>query len=404
MDLLTIAERIASMDRSPLEFNAEACLHSLDKYASCEACYDICPVDAIQAGKPPSFDNEQCQTCLACLPACPVGAYTAVDNVPALLNSVVRSNRKTIELVCQVHAKIEAGPRQSDLAIRVRGCLASLGIGTYLLLVAMEIENIILRMDACDQCPWVSLKIHIEKQLSIARKILTPSGRADRLQSITDLSAMEKHERPVWIAENPPLSRRDLFRITSYMALPQVLQSLSSGQRQIGNDRLSQDRRRVLAAVAHLANPDQQDEVAVLDETGFATLTISDACTACGVCARACPCGAITFNHSHDKKFQLSFTPQACIVCEICVNICQPDAITLDPKPSFKDVFGSRSSKLLHEGELTRCKNCHVLMAAKPGINLCAICEFRQKNPFGSALPPGYKGPFKIPKPDEGSR
>jgi ferredoxin len=396
MDLLTAAERIASMDRSPLELKTNECLHTLDKFATCEACFNLCPVEAIIPGKPPSLDTDECQTCLACLPACPVSAYTAVDVVPSLLNCVTRANVKSIELICEAHPGGENGPTGSELAIRVRGCLSSLGTGTYLILLAMGLENIYIRLDACDQCPWSSLQSIIEDQIITAKYISKPWDYSRKFITIHDGSMAEEVERPLWKAENPPVSRRDLFRLSSYIAQPEILQSLSSEQSDIGNQRLSQDRRRIIAAMAHFPEIDEYDEVLTLDKMGFYEISISEGCTACGVCARACPTSALEFKTKNNAQFWLLFNPLACIACDICIHICLENVIELNSKTTFDYIFNSEIPLSLHAGELTRCQKCNALMNAKSGSKLCSICEFRRKNPFGSAFPPGYKPPLKI--------
>lgn len=400
MDLLTAAERIASMDRSPLEFKSDECLHVLDKFATCEACFNLCPVEAIQPGKPPTFDNDKCQTCLACLPACPVGAYKAVDVVPPLLNCVARGNFKSIELLCEVHPEADKGPLGSELAIRTRGCLSCLGTGTYLVLLAMGLDEISVRLDACIQCPWGSLRPSIEDQATYAKHIATPWDYSEKIISIFDENMVEKVERPLWNAENPPVSRRDLFRLSSYIAQPEILQSLSSEQSDIGNISLSQDRRRIIAALAHFPETEPDPELPILDNMGFYELSISEECTACGVCARACPTNALEFINENNAQFWLLLTPQACIACDICAHICTENAVMFNSKPSFETVFRNEKPIILFQGDLIRCKRCSTLMNAKSSSQFCSTCEFRRKNPFGSALPPGYKGPPTIAQRD----
>ena len=71
--------------------------------------------------------------------------------------------------------------------IRVRGCLAGLGVGTYLALAAMGLERIILRLDACEDCPWVSLQKVIQTQVE--------------LRPVKLLARWEKAETLVWFAD-----------------------------------------------------------------------------------------------------------------------------------------------------------------------------------------------------------
>ena len=158
MSFLSAAERFAAIDHSEVVLDAQQCLHSHDQFSACEACFEICPVDAIQPGKPPALDTDKCQDCLACLPVCPVGAYSADDAVQSLLTCATRLETKTVELICASHGSAEMGLSTEATGILLRGCLAGLGAGTYVALAAIGLEHIVLRVDACANCPWVSLQ------------------------------------------------------------------------------------------------------------------------------------------------------------------------------------------------------------------------------------------------------
>jgi NAD-dependent dihydropyrimidine dehydrogenase PreA subunit len=265
----------------------------------------------------------------------------------------------------------------------------------------MGLDTISIRLDACNQCPWGSLQSTIENQLFTAKQIASPWEFAENLKSILDGDPLDDVERPLWNAENPPVSRRDLFRLSSYIAQPEILQSLSSEQSEIGNQRLSSDRRRTIAAIAHFPEIEPDAEVPILDVIGFYELSISEECTACGVCARACPTKALDFRTKNNRNFWLNFTPQACIACDICAHICPQNAVTFNSKPTFDFLFRKETPVSLFEGDLTRCQKCNALMNARSSSKFCSICDFRRKNPFGSVLPPGYKAPPTIDQPDE---
>ncbi|MFA5873798.1 MAG: hypothetical protein WC832_07515, partial [Anaerolineales bacterium] len=59
--------------------------------------------------------------------------------------------------------------------------------------------------------------------------------------------------------------------------------------------------------------------------------------------------------------------------------------------PTFAQIF-SEEIVTLKEGGLVKCERCGIPMAARPNIHLCPLCEYRQTHPFGSMLPPGFKG------------
>lgn len=384
MDLLSAAERLSAIDRKSVVFNTDRCLHTIDKYVECEACYRVCPVEAIAPGKPPSLDQDVCKSCLACLPVCPTGAYTAEDAVPALLKASAKVQEETVELACEAHPNLGTGPGETSIAVRIRGCLAGLGSGAYLALFAAGKDKITVRLDACQDCPWRPLKNQVLAQVEETRTILKTWDVEDHVEVLLDVEGINMYQRPIWDADNPPLSRRDLFRFASERSQLLAARAMNPGSASQTGPRPSANRLRMVAVISQL--PDIRQDTP--SPTGFATIAISEDCTACRSCERACPNQAIEYSQHEFKTFQLHFEPERCIGCGICEQLCIPEVLTIDQRPSMKAVFGSDEPVLLLEGEITRCERCNIVMAKKPGVTLCPVCEHRRKNPFGGELSP----------------
>ncbi len=187
MSLLDAAERFASLDRSQIVLDTKRCLHSQDQYSECNACFSICPVDAITVGKPPMLNSELCQSCIACIPVCPVGAYRANDDVSDLLNCATHIEDQPVELLCGLHPHPESGMEPNMIAIRIRGCLAGLGTGAYLTLSALALTQIISRTDACDACKWHSLSPEISRQIERANQFLSAWGKNDTITCVGEI-------------------------------------------------------------------------------------------------------------------------------------------------------------------------------------------------------------------------
>ncbi len=385
MEFLTVMERLAALDHSAVTYNPGHCLHARDKFVECELCLGICPAEAIQPGKPPRFNADACSGCLACLPLCPSGAFNADDAVRDLLNCITHVESMQIELVCQANPHAENGVSKDTVGICVRGCLAGLGSGTYLALAAMSLEKVTVRLDACSECPWNLLKGQIEKQVENANYLLSAWNKDDFIQTATELET--SCQRPLWEAQNPPLSRRDLFIMLSHQGQTTLARAIEKEGTPRGKQ-AGRGYRRAANAIAHLPKPEKDIS---LDRLGFGIVTVSDACTACGSCARFCPTGALDFEIDKEAcTYSLSFTPQQCIGCQACLHVCADEAVSLDVAPSLDQIFKSKEPLVIRSGELSRCANCHAYFAARPEIRLCPNCEFRQKNPFGSRLPKGF--------------
>lgn len=383
MSLLSAAERLAAMDRSQVIFNVDRCLHTRDKFSECAACYEICPVDAIVPGKPPTLDAEKCETCLACLPACPIGAYSADDDVTALLKAASMLEPGTLEIVCGQNSNPELGQTGSNAALRIHQCLAGLGTGAYTELAAFGFEQILLRCEDCQECKWSVLKSQIEKQTKHANNFLAAWNK-DRFVEIVDVLG-EGKERPIWDASTPPVSRRELFRMIankSQTMMARAMENISSGtERRPGRDRL-----RLTGAVAHLPAREAQTTVD-LEGFGFAAVDISEACTACAACARACPTEALTFDKKPgEEHFKLEFSASKCIDCGICVHVCGVSAVELNVVSTLAGIF-TNETVTLAEGNLIKCADCGVFIAERQDVKRCPVCEFRSQHPFGSSLP-----------------
>lgn len=85
--------------------------------------------------------------------------------------------------------------------------------------------------------------------------------------------------------------------------------------------------------------------------------------------------------------FSISFSVQKCIGCDLCEHVCQPDAIVINHEPTFEQVFGAKKPIIVEAGAMVRCERCKTFMAAREGVRLCPLCEYRRTHPFGSMLP-----------------
>ena len=393
MRILSAAERFAASDRSRIFLDTDRCLHLNNQLSTCAACFDICPVEAIQPGKPPTLETSKCQHCLACLPVCPVGAYSTNDAVPKLLTCIARLETKKIELVCEMNDNPSMGVIADSMGILIKGCLAGLGSGTYLAIAAIGFEEILLRLDICEQCPWGTLKKEIIKQIRWANKILMSLEKGNFLVCVSTLD--EPVERLLLDADNPALSRRDLFQLAARRGQMTMARAMVN-DKSAGGHRLGRDRLRTILALSHLPDVTTGGEI-LLDSGDYARITITKACTACKTCARSCPVNSLHFSMNAEKtSFQLEFEPQLCIGCSFCVNVCAAEAIEISHSPTFTQVFGISGRILLQEGKLSLCVKCKAPFANETSGEYCPVCEYRRKHPFESKTPPTSNLPEKI--------
>jgi len=385
VNLFDVADRFASLDRSDVMLDSKRCLHSLFRFSDCKACLEICPVDAILPGKVPGLDSTKCETCLACLPVCPVGAFAADDAVASLLNAVTHLQGGELELLCEKNQQAELGFTETSTGIRVRGCLAGLGTGAFLALAAIGLERIIVRMDACSACKWESLSSQVQAQVTQANQLLVGWGKTEIITCVSGLDSPV--DRPLWKSTNPPISRRDLFLFAARQGQIAIARSIENGQPQ-SSHRPGRDHLRMAGAITHFPVPVSPESIN-LSGMGFASVSTSEACVACGTCARACPTNALQFKkNENETSFTLSLSVRNCIGCGMCIHVCTSKTLSMDRSPAFARVF-SEQTVILMEGELIKCEQCGVLIAARPDVHLCQFCDYRRSHPFGSMQVPG---------------
>lgn len=395
MSLFSAAERLAALDRSGISYDPGRCLHAADRQSDCKICVEICPADAIEAGSPPVYKPDQCQECLACLAVCPTGSFSADDAFQGLINCAARLETGIIELLCEHHDQPDLGLDSESNGIQIRGCLAGLGSGAYLALAAINQEKVQIRLDKCQECPWGELQSVIQSQVQLANEILNNAGRQDMIQEVIEPS--EVQDRPLWDASNPPLSRRDLFRMAarqSQIALARAyLNDLPEGTRRPGRDRL-----RINQAVQQLMEHHSLQED-LLPAGSFGLVRISEECTACQACARSCPTRALEFEKDENcSHFQLKFSPEACIACDVCTHVCAVEAVRVDHNPRLPQIFQREAPLILIEGPLKECIKCGVDFAASVEGEYCPVCSYRKGNPFAIKLPPGVQLPGNKPE------
>ncbi|WP_462327107.1 NADH-quinone oxidoreductase subunit I, partial [Desulfobaculum sp.] len=101
-------------------------------------------------------------------------------------------------------------------------------------------------------------------------------------------------------------------------------------------------------------------------------VTVSETCTACGACARACPTGALRMT-VENGAFHLEHVPWQCIGCGLCRRTCLPKSLTATPGTPAQLAAPSQH---LASGKLGTCARCGAVFATTDGP-LCRLCARR---------------------------
>ncbi len=328
MNILSVVEKLTPADRPPISLDASRCVHAYDKLSDCDLCVRVCPVNAIHMDTHVSLDDKSCVACGLCLHSCPVGAYAGDDGVTELFNLVSRlPDASFIELVCQRHPAPEQGTAENATVIQTKTCLAALGPSRYLQL-ATQAPKIVARMDACVDCPIGRAQPEISRAINAAQKVLATRDEIDRVVGVIEKPGASAKARAIHNIKNPPVSRRDLFRFFAVEGTKAANRIMSSDNDQSVGKAPPPERRRLTSALKQLASIESTEwQNATVAELGVVWLEADEKCTACGVCARACPTGAMQFIESENNQYRLLLEVSQCTNCSVCIDLCEPSAL-----------------------------------------------------------------------------
>lgn len=125
-------------------------------------------------------------------------------------------------------------------------------------------------------------------------------------------------------------------------------------------------------------------------------------CTACGVCVRTCPEGALALgplgaveDGAESRTLLLSQAVASCSDCGACTAICPAGALTRTGSRGWDELPADAGWTELARLTTAHCRRCRAEYApaeddAAPGraAGLCPVCADRRRSPFGSSLPP----------------
>lgn len=370
--------------------DAGRCQRAADKTSTCDLCVAACPAHAIQLDGAPALDLSRCIRCGLCLNACPAGVFDGADSAYRLLKCAAGLvERSIVEIACLHHPDPAHGARDVDAVIQTDSCLSTLGASSYLGLVALGVQQVRVRLDACPDCPLRQIQPAIERAARRADALATATSRAKGVSPVSERNPrLFRAKRPVVSVKNPPISRRAFLRFAIPVSETLVDQLVQRAEPQVsgesGKKSAPRERRRLVRALRMLSMPAPYQNAA-LDDDEFTSLSASQACTACELCARVCPTGALEM-HGTGATFALRFSAADCTNCGLCLDTCGAGALCRAGAPKLADIVrGERVT--LRSGPLQRCAKCHTAFSGNRGDGLCPLCAARRQQPFGGVLP-----------------
>jgi len=355
-----------------IQLAASRCVRSLSRDSECNKCEVICPTNAIVVGDNPlpSINFSACVGCGACDAICPNEALSLDDFSPTdFFFSYIEDEENLIS--CRKNVP----------------CIAALNVENIISMAVLK-KEIIFDMGHCDGCHIANTcKPQIEKNYEEASYMLEAmqSDSVIKLEDVKyessepeDGNASNRREflnsiNLTTVAKTKLEFEKEIKKATDEL----VEHTLEKADIALLKKKRITDRRKLFFTAIKRVETPSQFHVVDASELSFTSSKLLDTqtCTACQMCYRVCPTGALT---SDVKNSKIDFDPFLCIKCHICHDVCEPDSITLSPSYNVKEFFDPAVVNLI-AFNVKRCDECNVIFSTNTRDNLCYRCKAEEE-------------------------
>ena len=320
----------------------------------------------------PAFTPSECVDCGGCIGVCPSEALSL-------------KNFDTTEFF------FEFAQLQENLISCRKNvpCIMALSVEHLISLALVKPDTIVLDVGHCQACPWREpLYAGILKNVEEANYILDAIESGKKI-GIEDVSYMEEgvEEGAEAYDRRAFLERLSLKgALKTKRAFDEAVEAVSDTAKVHEIDIVAvakirqkelPDRRKILfTALKRAPKPERYHTIAEEDISFVSQKFIDmETCTACQMCYRICPTGALSSDARNSRIF---FDAMMCIKCRACHDTCEPDSLKLQPTFELKEFF-EPTQRLLAKFELLRCGECGVFFASLHGERICPRCTVEEE-------------------------
>ena len=355
---------------SLLTLDISKCVHTSNKFAICDKCVTVCPVETIKIDEGViSFVPSECVGCGGCDAVCPTAAYELDDFKP--INYVFNFLENDLDVItCK-----------NELP-----CIAALSVEELLSMALISPQSITADIGACKECPIAAKNLPIIQERVEEVNFLLEAMEQNSAIALKELDIEEE------TAQTDTLSRRKLLSKDGLKKAVSIKQQFENEVAstdttlkthevtnadivKIKQKNLPDRRSLLLMAMKRAEVPETFHTISIEDISFISQKDLDESsCTNCQMCYRICPTGALS---SDGRGSVINFNPLACVQCHSCHDVCEPDSLTLRKTFALSNFFEPKVETLVRF-DIKRCDECGNYFAYQGGEMLCRRCQIEE--------------------------
>ncbi len=354
-----------------LHLTPARCVRALSVNSACNDCAVVCPTNAVSLeGRLPAINHSHCVGCNACAAVCPTEALVLEDfSATEFFFSFAAEAENTVS--CQKNVP----------------CLGALS-DEHLIALAKLKKNIILDTGHCGSCEiGETILQRLQQRVENITYLLEAVGSENALSLVplgyvdeADTNKDEAHRRDFFrhfhlkgIAKAKVDFEKEVQKATDEF----VECTIGSFDTQGLRTKKITDRRKLFFTALKRTEKPETYHVVSADAVSFTSQKLLDEakCTACEMCYRVCPTGALTSDMRNSK---IDFDPFLCVKCHLCHDVCESGAISLSTSYNLKEWYEPSLQNLV-TFSVRRCDECNGLFSSVGGEKICRRCRLEEE-------------------------
>ena len=353
--------------------NEKHCLNHLQTRHPCTVCIDICPENVFSMPHPGSMETDWdlCTDCGLCVSICPARAVSPARLQAEKLYACASHCTGDIIISCKSGSV-------SDFTLENPGAIP------WELLCFLALQGTVtIVTGSCPDCEKKTCRSSLDQTLAQTRAFLGDEMYRSRIHCTQDPASLPS--RLYTRREAMSLALRRTGRTASAL-LPVPPDSVPDGTlwRQLllyrvkqfytdsGDPEALEERKDPSAGPS--GNPAVKSKSgAPVPALRWTVPQFSASCTACGICMRMCPSGALLRAPGPEgsARFYMALLPHKCTGCGLCSRVCPVQGM-LAPSPVHLNPV---DRPILHAVAAKSCSRCREPVPADSGSDLCDRCR-----------------------------